>query len=256
VNDAANLLIRVYGDSLSLPRASGGIRYFETYPELLRDAIASPRPDLRVAVYNRSKGGVPVTELYEQFVQDSAYFAPDGQGMLVVQCGVVDCAPRPVPPATRARIARLPMPMRWLIARFLHYARPFLLRAGIKWQATGIDAFQSVLTRWLRAAQSQFARVYVINIAPTVESIEAHSPGLRHSIESYNDAISAAVAAANSAAISLVDVYAAISKQPGGVSRYVNPADGHHITHLGHRLYADMIYTSEKERLDRSRAGC
>lgn len=251
----ACLLIRVYGDSLSLPRASGGIRHFETYPELLRDAIAAPRPDIRVAVHNRSKGGVLVTELYDQFVQDSAYFAPDGQSILVVQCGVVDCAPRPVPPATRARISRLPLPLRWLIARFLHYARPFLLRAGIKWQATEIGTFRSSLTRWLRAAQSQFARVYVINIAPTVESIEAHSPGLRHSIESYNEAISAAVAAANPAAVSLVDVYAAIGKEPGQVSLYVNQTDGHHITRRGHRLYADMIYAIEKERLDRSRAG-
>lgn len=255
MNGEANLLIRVYGDSLSLPRASGGIRHFETYPELLRDAIESSQPEIRVAVYNRSKGGILVTELYDQFVQDSAYFDPDGPGILVVQCGVVDCAPRPVPPATRARIARLPLPLRWLAIKFLHYARPFLLRAGLKWQATGIEAFQSVLTCWLRDAQARCVRVYVINIAPTVESIEAHSPGLRHSIESYNEAISAAVAAADPAVVALVDVHAAISRQPDPVSTYVNQADGHHITCRGHRLYADMIYSIEKERLARSRAG-
>jgi lysophospholipase L1-like esterase len=242
------LLISVYGDSLSMPRALDGIRHFEIYPELLRDAIQSSRPRIRISIHNRSSGGVSISALYEQFMQDSAYYEKQEQGILIIQCGIVDCAPRPVPPSVRTRIARLPPRLRLLVTRLLHHGRPFLLRAGLVWRNTDIDRFESVLTQWIRMSRKIYDRVYVINIAPTTPAIAAHSPGMQSSIDSYNGTIRRVVNATDSPAVMLIDVHKAIAEMDSASSPCVNEADGHHITHAGHRLYADLILGLEVPR--------
>lgn len=241
----SRLLIRVYGDSLSLPRASDGIGYFETYPELLRVAIENAAPGIRAAVSNRARGGMPASTLYEQFVQDSAYFGRDCPAIVVIQCGIVDCAPRPVPPSVKAAIGRLPKPLRWLSAKFLHLARPLLLSTGFSWRNSSEQQFEAVLARWLREATRVADRVYVINIAPTTTAIERHSPGLMASIQQFNAAM--VRVASSIAEVTLVDVYSAIAQFENGAP-YVNVTDGHHITLLGHRLYADMLFQREQQR--------
>ena len=247
-------LICVYGDSLSMPRALDGIRHFETYPELLRDAIQSSHPGIRISIHNRSRGGVSISELHEQFIQDSAYYEKKERGILIIQCGIVDCAPRPVPPSVKTRIARLPPRLRFPVTRLLHYGRPFLLRAGLKWRNTDIDRFESVLTQWIRMSRTIYDRVYVINIAPTTPAIAAHSPGMQSSIDSYNGTIRRVVDATDSPAVMLIDANKAIAETDRASPPCVNEADGHHITHAGHRLYADLILGLEVPRLRDSAA--
>ena len=91
-----SVVLLVYGDSLSLPHAPDGISCFDTYPELLRGMLESANTALRVAVLNRSRGGAPIGALFEQFVDDSTYIGPETGRILVIQCGIVDCAPRPI----------------------------------------------------------------------------------------------------------------------------------------------------------------
>lgn len=236
------LLLRVYGDSLSLPRPADGVLHCGTYPELIRDALEANYCGLRVTVWNRSRGGALIGELHESYRQDSAYFDAVEPSILVIQCGIVDCAPRPVPRRVREKIGRMPTPLRWLIAKFLHVARPFLLRAGIRWRATESDDFGHRLQAWIEDACSGKARVYVINIAPTVADIDAHSPGLADSISAYNEVIRRAASAGGA---TLIDVFGAIRSQPGGSGDYINRQDGHHITRQGHRLYADLLLAAE-----------
>ena len=236
------LLLRVYGDSLSLPRPGDGVLHGDVYPELIRDALEKAHPGLRVSVWNRSRGGASIGELHESYRQDSAYFDPSEPSILVIQCGIVDCAPRPVPPGVREKIGRLPTPLRWLVAKFLHFARPFLLRAGIRWRATGSDDFESLLLAWIKDACSGKARVYVVNIAPTVPAIDTHSPGLADSIYVYNEVIQRAASAGGA---TLIDVFGAIQSNPGGIGCHINPGDGHHITRQGHGLYASLLLDRE-----------
>lgn len=236
------LLLRVYGDSLSLPRHSDGVLHGDVYPELIRDALEAAHPGLRVSVWNRSRGGASIGELHESYRQDSAYFDPSEPSILVIQCGIVDCAPRPVPSRVREKIGRLPTPLRWLVAKLLHFARPFLLRAGIHWRATESDDFETRLLAWIKAARASEARVYVVNIAPTVPTIDAHSPGLAGSIHAYNEAIRRAASAGGA---TLIDVFGAIRLQPEGTGDLINQQDGHHISRQGHRLYADLLLAAE-----------
>jgi hypothetical protein len=248
--------IHVYGDSLSLPRSADGVRYYETYPERLRDAIEREDPALRVALYNRSQGGGSIASLNAAYASDSAYFGQgDASRILVIQCGVVDCAPRPVPPHVRDAIARLPTVLRWAVVKALHYLRPYLLRAGIKWQLTPAERFHAMLVEWLAKAAPRFDRTYVVNIAPTTDPMQAHSPGLREGIDAFNALIADAVRAGAHPRVVLVDVHGAILASAHGVAGLVNPADGHHITTPGHELYARLIAAHERARLTAPSAG-
>lgn len=243
-----NLLIRVFGDSLSLPRITDGIGCADTYPELLRERIEAKQPDLRVVVFNRSRGGASILELHRQFIDDSPYFPQDDSGILIIQCGIVDCAPRPVPSSVRAWIGRLPLPLRWAAAKLLHYLRPYLLRAGLGWAITPADRFEWTLTQWLQKAQTGFGRVFVINIAPTVPEIDAHSPGLSGSIDGYNAVIKRVVEKMDPAIVALVDVHKAIVESCGNVTRFINAHDGHHITRSAHQLYAELLCAEDAHR--------
>src|ERR1041384_6685325 len=93
---ADQFVIRVYGDSLALPRAANNIRCDQTYPDRLRKFLATARSS-EVSFYNRAPGGAEIEALYKEFVSDSTYFGKT-KGILIVQCGIVDCAPRPIPP--------------------------------------------------------------------------------------------------------------------------------------------------------------
>jgi lysophospholipase L1-like esterase len=241
------LLIQVYGDSLSMPRSEDSIYHADVYPELLRDLIETAHSKNRVSIYNRSSGGASIDALHERYIQDSVYFGNEDRRILVIQCGIVDCAPRPVPPKVKTMISRLPLPLRWAVAKFLHLARPVLLRAGFRWRTTEIESFSATLEKWLRRAMRACDRIYVINIAPTISTTAAHSPGLAASINDYNQAIAKVVTNAASAMIVLVDVNAAI--QDAASAEYVNSVDGHHITASAHRLYAKMIYALEADDL-------
>lgn len=245
---ARELLIRIYGDSLSLPRASGGIGYRQTYCEMLAEGIRDRFPMLALSCYNRSGGGLTVTALHERYQHDCNYFGAQQHQVLVVQCGVVDCAPRPIPVFLRRIIGRLPGRIRAPITAFLHYARPWLLRAGLSWRLTPPYWFTQQLSRWLAHAVTQSERVYVLNIAPTVPSIAAHSPGFEQSILAYNSLIAAAVRATPSDAVELIDVHEMITRG-GDVSAWISPSDGHHLTVKGNQLYADLILRHELQRL-------
>lgn len=243
-------LIRLYGDSLSLPRAQAGIGFADIYPELLCRQLEAARPGLRASVFNRSAGGAPIAVLEQTYLQDRAYLGPDAAGILILQCGIVDCAPRPIPPAAKALLGHLHARLRQPIVWALHRGRPFLLRNGIRWQATAPGPFEAGLRRILADASRHCEQVYVLNIAPTVPAIERHSPGLTRCIEDYNQRL-ARVAGEFSAAAAgcavLVDVHGAITAR-GDVATYVSPNDGHHITREGHRLYAELIAGYELRR--------
>jgi hypothetical protein len=242
----SGVVLLVYGDSLSLPRAQGGVSGLDTYPELLRERLSQHE---RVAVLNRSRGGASIEEVYRQYISDSVYFGTEARHLLVIQCGIVDCAPRPVAPSVKSRIARLPTPLRWAVARFLHYARPFMLRGGLVWRNTAQETFEQVLSEWLARGEKIAHSIYVINIAPTTAATDAHSPGLAASITEYNALIAKVLAAPRSVPVHLVDVYRAISRRPDGVRECI-AADGHHITLAGHRLYADLIAQNARQRVE------
>ena len=202
----------------------------------------------RVALYNRSRGGADIQRLYGDWAEDATYFGEIANGIMVIQVGIVDCAPRPTPPLIRRGIGALPATARAPVVRFLHDHRGGLIRAGLVWRRTGPERFRAVLDQWIREASTQFGTVYVINIAPTTSAMDSHSPGLAGSIVHYNDLIKQVVQSVRSPRIRLVDVFTAIVGEPLGIERRINREDGHHLTSSGHVLVASLILEQERAR--------
>ena len=232
------LLVRIYGDSLSLPRPADALAPEQTTGELLRAGLLATRPSSPVSVFNRSRGGATAEDLWRLYLQDVGYFGRESDGLIVVQCGVVDCAPRPVPPRIRDKIARLPALLRWPVARALHLLRPLLLRAGLSWRSATPDRFESTMREWLAALSKEKAPVYLVNITPALPSVESHSPGLSASIVHYNDILERCAAHAG---VVLIDAHAAMVSRRERLQEFLTAADGYHLTAAAHRLVADLI---------------
>lgn len=234
------LLLRVYGDSLSLPRISDDIAYDATWPELVR---ASAEPG-SLHLYNHSRAGGNVRTLFDAYLGDAGYFGSAPLGVLVIQCGICDCAPRPVPAWLKRWISRLPQGPRHRVVRLIHVARPRIQRAGIKFRDVPPGRFRETYHRWLRNAAQSYAAVLTMGIAPTNPEVERHSPGLAASIENYNCLIRDAVLRTQCSNVCFIDVQRAIESTPDGVQKTINAADGHHLTRAGHALYGRLVVES------------
>jgi acyl-CoA thioesterase I len=235
------LLIRIYGDSLSMPRAEDGIGYLETYPELILRSLLQSVPDVRVHLYNRSIPGGNVCKLYDEYHRDTAYFGGNENDIVVIQVGICDCAPRPLPPRARRWVDRSPAFLKNRIIRFLHKRRPGLLKRGLWWREVEPEVFTDVYRTWLTRSVKESTDVYVINIAPTTVNIEAHSPGLKRSIEMYNAQIREVTDSLRAPNLHLIDVYTEFSEEADRGSPCINPKDGHHLTLRGHEVYSLLI---------------
>jgi hypothetical protein len=245
-------LFRIYGDSLGMPRKSTEIPFQLTYPELLLAKIRVRRPDLAVHLYNRSKPAGTAPELAALYASDSGYFEPVDNQVVIIHCGVCDCAPRPLPPLGRRCVGKLPEPLRKGVTTMIHRHRSAILRAGCSWRNTPPARFSECLQTWFSAAARNAQAVFVLNIAPPTAGIEVHSPGFRASVNLYNQLIAAAVNAVREDGLVLVDVHRAILTQDPEVRSCIDQADGHHLTLAGHDLIADMLFANWQSRCARA----
>lgn len=247
------ILLRVYGDSLAMPRADEGVPYRATYAELVAEGLER-ETGRRVDLYNRAHGGQPVTTLFSEYGMDTVYFGKAGGDVLVLHLGIVDCAPRPIPNWFKSLISALPYRVRLPIVNFLHDNRARLMNAGLRFRVTRPERFAKTVATWLEKGARDFSRVYVVNIAPTTPEMEAHSPGLTAAIEEYNALLAAAVERSGAPNVRLVDVHSRVLAEDDGIETYINRTDGHHITAEGHRMYADAILGCEKAATGEERA--
>ncbi len=242
--------MRLYGDSLALPR-SGNVKPRERYIARLCSWWSTNEGVESIELCDRSKGSMTVADLFQWYEHDNGYYGEAGE-VLIIQGGVVDCAPRPVPRWMRRRIARMPQVLRKHTVKFLHKHRAaILLRTG-GWQQLKPDEFRSVLTRWLPRAAQNFARVYVFNVAPTNRKTEEHSPGFTKSIELYNEILDSVSAALKLDNLFVIDVHAIISSAgPEEIDKHILAEDGHHLTARSHELYYEEIRKREENYLRR-----
>jgi len=241
----SQFLLRIYGDSLSLPRHSEGVTYKKSWPELLKNGFHQKGSGTEVSLYNRSFSDATSERILQTYRSDSFYFGRPGGDIVIFQCGVVDCAPRPIPQRLRNIISKLPNVMRVPIVRFIHVRRALLQSCGFTWRIVKPDPFLNAITTTLKMMAEDFPRVYVINIAPTTSGIEEHSPGFSSSILMYNELIAQAVTTVAKRNITLLNVHEKICHLPDGVETAILKSDGHHLTLAGHKLYADAILEAE-----------
>jgi len=247
--DEGKLKVRLYGDSLALPRP-GHVKTHERYINRLCSWWTSQQGVESLELCDRAKGSMTVADLFQWYEHDNGYYGEAGD-VLIIQCGVVDCAPRPVPRWLRRRIARLPLALRGPIVSFLHRHRAAILRRTGGWRQLAPGEFRSIYNSWLARAARNFARVYVINIAPTNRQTEERSPGFTSSVDLYNKIIADVIAALQSDNLFLVDVHEIVSRSPQEIDKYILPDDGHHLTALSHECYYEAIKRLEENSFRR-----
>jgi lysophospholipase L1-like esterase len=235
------ILIRVYGDSLAMPREGERIAMHETFPELLRAKCEERLPGVVVHVANRSRGAATISSAFELYVHDSGFFGP-GTDVLIIQIGIVDCAPRPIPRWLKKTIGIFPGRVQRPIIDFLHNNRRRIQGSGFVFRETPPKRFAAEYRRLLQRAARECRHVYVINMPPTTAEMDAHSPGFAGAILRYNDILGGLVRELAAPNVHLIDVYRAVTERQDGLVTFVNQRDGHHITHAGHDLYAELIF--------------
>lgn len=232
-------LIRVYGDSLSLPRCSENIDFLSTYPEILKKELSLKR-NTEIYLYNRSKIRETITKARQAISDDNCYFHT-GNGILIIQIGLCDCAPRPIPDKVRTKISDLPEFFKKKVISFLHKNRSSIQKVKY-WNYTEKEIYRENYYNLLNEVSELFEYIFCINIPPTNSKIEEHSSGLTLNIENYNQIIEEVIGSLNKKNIHLIDVYAKAKAESDekGFNKYVLK-DGQHITEEGHLLYSRLI---------------
>ena len=236
------MLIQYYADSLGLPRpdyVALGQRYIFLLQKWFRE-----RRNEEVFIIDRSRGGATIKVLFEIFEEDEGYFKAK-KDILILHEGICDCAPRPIPLAFRNFISILPDFMKIRIIGLLHRNRARLLKSGLIFYLVGKKEFEHILKEWLEKAANNFERIYIFNIAPTNDQIESHSPGLGKSIKAYNEILRRVVTSLDDSRIDLIDMYSVIANSAYSLDELIIKEDGHHLTALAHRLYAEEIIARE-----------
>jgi hypothetical protein len=232
--------IALYGDSLAAPR-QGVVASDSRYLALLEKHIRRNLPDSYIEIRDKAKGGFTISQLFSEYCEDNTYYELPGH-ILIIHAGIVDCAPRPVNDKLRNRIARLPGFLKKISIRFLHQNRARIIKSNGGFVKTDINLFKSTFMTFIRHSSSNFEKVFVINICPTNEMIERHSPGLTNNINVYNNGIKDTLNDLNLANVFLIDVHQMISGEMNHLDDYVVKGDGHHIHSKTHEWIAhEMI---------------
>jgi hypothetical protein len=195
--------ILVLTDSLSLPRnySTGTVKWEDIYVSLLRKAY----PDqefIHVGI-----GAATIKDLHSQL----NYYQNINPNIVILQTGIVDCAPRALGVLEQQIVFRL---------RLFRLFKPFtkILRRLRKISYTNPDEFVNTLTR----IKERFpgVTVYSLGILPACSEYENKVPGISKNIHYYNELLSA-----NTEFINVSDIsYDFITE------------DHHHLNEKGHQF--------------------
>ena len=236
------LIVRYYADSLGLPRKDEvGVndRYISKLNQFWKNKF-------EIEFLDRARANSTIGDLSKWFVEDNRYYGSSAD-IIILHEGVVDCAPRPIPNKIRKIISTLPKFIKNRVISFLHNNRSKMQKIGIKYYLTKPNDFYFRYKEMVSEMIKISRRVYIINIAPTNEMIEKHSPGFSKSISEYNEIIRKISKEINSNNLFLIDINSIILQSSYNLNQLVFEHDGHHITPLCHKIIADKIIEHETE---------
>jgi lysophospholipase L1-like esterase len=231
-------LILVYGDSMCLPNIEDDVAIGDTYPELL--AQYQTALGFKTRVYSRAEGGRTIKDHWTKYKDDRRYFSAGQDDVLIIQAGMVDSAPRPLPQKWRRRLERQPAFIRQPIVSFIKNNRPYLLNKGFVFYKVDPPVFKKQLEEWLAEATKTYPRIFIIAIPPIGQAPEDLSPGWRENIVLYNRFVADAVAR-HLKGVFFVPLHDALAKSAERFNECVTPRDGYHLLKKGHELIRDLI---------------
>ncbi len=193
-------------DSLSLPREENGqvVKYEETYLSILRKEF----PEMLIV--DSAIGGATIWDLFRQIFYYK-YFEPD---LVIIQCGIVDCAPRAFTEFEKKILNRLGIRAKGLTS-FLRRYRGLKRTSRVKFEKTAIKI------------KNEFSNipVYAIGILPASLEYEKKVPGIENSIAIYNQILKGHFHFIESCGFPMEGIL----------------NDHHHLNKYGHEVIADNI---------------
>ncbi len=211
-------------DSLGFPRAEPEfVAYEQSYVALLRDAF--PQCD----IVHQGRGGATIRDLFNHSAYYHGTMKPD---LVLIQSGIVDCAPRTLTLVEQQVVTRLPLLSRPLGALVKRYSRQLRRLRGITY--TPLPQFEHFIERF----EAQFPNACWIGILPASPGYEAQVEGITRNVERYNDVLRHR---------RWIDTTAFT---PDDIM-----SDFHHLNVRGHRRMADAIAPAIASLLARAPAG-
>lgn len=231
--------VALYGDSLACPRHNI-VDSHERYIALVENYMRKEFKPEYIEVRDRAKGGAVISELYDAYIEDNTYYKLPGD-VLIIQVGIVDCAPRPIDEARRVFISKLPGLVKRSIIRYIHKRRASMIKASGGFVKTSPEKFYSILNNFVGDAIQNYLQIFVINICPTNKEIEKRSPGFGSNIDKYNGIIYNVVENLKTDKLTLIDVNQMIKDDFDNIDSFVVKQDGHHIYPKTHKWIAEAI---------------
>ena len=165
------LKILVITDSLGLPRKSDDdlVPFEETWVNKLKE---------KATVHQISIGGATIYQLYEQ-IKYNELFNPD---LVLVQSGIVDCAPRAFKMAERQLLQSIPLVRNVFSKVSEKYGKKIRNMRNISY--TKPDLFKLYVQKIINDFKDK--PVYFIGIVPAPLAYERKMKGITKNIEAYN----------------------------------------------------------------------
>jgi len=228
--------IVIIADSLALPRPpeAGLVHYEETYPVLLQRLLGQPSEGIEFLVAERGKRFRTMADCVRDWTEVVAYRNPR---IVVVQTGIVDCAPRVFSQTERQFIERIrPRLLQRLVLAVVARCRPFLVRLRKNRVYEPLDGFAEACRNVIeRARNDGIADLFFLNILTPTAELDARSPGYISNQRAYNDALTKACAGTHAQVLDIDGAF----RQAGGTAALT--VDGMHPNASGHRMIAIIL---------------
>lgn len=208
----------------------GPIPIGQTYGTLLRKELEKQGWNVTL----NAQRARTIIALYNEICQSPSVLQE--HHAVVIQVGVVDCAPRVLTARETALIEKIhPRRLQRLIRRFIHDNRPNLVKLR-KHVYVPIEQFKEFYkkTVWT-IKQSGISQIACFAIAPTLKKISDRSPSFAENIGIYNNAVKEICIAEG---IHLMNPFDSMDED--ALRKYIRQ-DGHHLTIAGNEEYARVL---------------
>lgn len=233
--------IVIIGDSLACPRPWIGLGQDDTYASRLQRGVGAKAHVISLAQGERS------TRYYADETFTRTYIERSSTDTLIMQLGIVDCAPRLMTFFERG-IGFLCGKTQITKSIFLKYvafksARRLFFTRIFPNILVGKDEFERNVKTILRnyVSYCNTRRIILINIAFPGTHLTMRSYNVLNIIEAYNDVLAQA-AASDPDRVQLLDLFSITRDNQSLITQ----EDGHHITALAHEIVTQALI----ERVD------
>lgn len=165
--------VLIITDSLGLPRSEPErVEDNEVWPHMLANSLDHE-------VYIFSRGGLSSADIIQELSRNLGSYTPD---ILILQCGIVDCAPRALTRKELKIVSVLPILGKLINRLIKKYRRVIVTSRKISY--TNKNDFGLNIEIIKEAFKN--SEIYFVSILPAMNEYEDRNPGIIENIISYN----------------------------------------------------------------------